>query len=251
LTLNSIPANRKQGAGQQAEACTHGFTLLELIVSMAVLLVVTGAVFGQILVMQHKSAAEGMKVESGQQAREFVDQMVHDLHLAGYPKASMYAATLDDTNPMVAAGLVSISPTQMILEGDVNSEGLVYSVNVSYLATAPGDPNCPCIRRSALPKAAASPLAQPTSPYYTETEHVIPPGTGPGRSGEDLFAFYDVNGNQIDVTAGVDISTGAGKATMAAVRTVKINLSLLTSQIAAGPGETTRTSLTGTARLEQ
>jgi prepilin-type N-terminal cleavage/methylation domain-containing protein len=234
---------------RRASLCSRGFSLLELMVSLGLLLLITGVVFDQIIAMHRKAAAEGMKADSSQQAREFVDQMVRDLHLAGYPKAAMYAANPDNTSPQVAAGLVLISPTQIILEGDVNSEGQVYSVNVRYVANDPNDPKCPCIRRSAMPKVAGDPLAQPLSPYYSETEHVIPPGVGVGASGEDLFTFYDQNGNQIPIGAGADFRNNP--AVISSVSTVKINVSLQPTQAAAGAAEKTRTSLTGTARLEQ
>ena len=249
----SLRQNARDGqVGDGRDVAIAGFTLLEMMISMAVLLVVTGAVFEQLIVMQRKAAAEAMKVDSGQQAREFIDQTVRDLHLAGYPKSSMYSTTLDNTSSQVAAGLVSLSPTRMILEGDVNSEGVVYSVNISYVASDPNDPKCPCVRRTATQKIPGDPLTgQNLSPSYSEVEHVMPPGTGPGGSGEDLFTYFDQNGNPVDLSTGSDISTPQGQINLGNVRTIKINLSMLTSSVAAGSGETTRTSLTGTARIEQ
>jgi prepilin-type N-terminal cleavage/methylation domain-containing protein len=229
----------------------RGFSLLEMMISVAMLLIVTGAVFEQIILMQRKSVAEEVKVDTAEQAREFVDQMVRDLHMAGYPKAAIYSASLDNTSPLVAAGLVSVSPTQIILEGDVDSNGQVESVNVSYVANAPGDPNCPCIRRSAIRKVLGSPLQQPQSAIYTETGHVIPPGIGPGQSGDNLFTFYDQNGNPKNVSAGADISTDAGKALIGSIRTVKINVTLFTSEPGPAAGDAARTSLSATARLDQ
>lgn len=214
---------------------------------MALLVVITGAVFEQIMVMQKSAAGTGAKVDTEQQARAFVDQMVRDLHMAGYPKAEMYSsATLDNTSPLVAAGVVSVSPTQIILEGDVNSDGFVESVNVGYAGTPAGDPGCPCIRRSSVQKITGSPLAQPVSANYTETSGVVPPGFGPGQAGADLFTFYDQNGNQVDVSDNPDINTNPTK--LASLATVKINLSLFTN---AGAGQTARTSLSATARLNQ
>ena len=237
------------GVAPRSQPCARGFSMLEMLISVAVLLVLTGAVFEQIIAMQRKSVAEGAKVDTSQQAREFVDQMVRDLHMAGYPKASMYSVAPDNTNPLVAAGVVSVSPTQIILEGDINSDGSVESVNVSYVPNSPTDPNCPCIRRSAIPKIAGDPLAQPVSPIYTETEHVIPPGTGPGQSGADLFAFYRIDGTQIDVSDNPNISTDPGR--LGAIASVKINVSLLRNEIGAGAGETARTDLSATARLDR
>ena len=218
-----------------------GFSLLEMLISVSLLVVITGAVFEQIMVMQKNAARTGAKVASDQQARAFVDQMVRDLHMAGYPKAEMYSSALDNTSPLVAAGVVSVSPTQIILEGDVNSDGFVESVNVGYVPNSSSDPECPCVRRSAAQKVVADPLKQPVSPNYTETEHVIPPGTSPGQSGEDLFVFYDSAGNQVPVASATD-PTGLN------IATVKINVSLLTD---AGAGQIARTSLSATARLNQ
>jgi prepilin-type N-terminal cleavage/methylation domain-containing protein len=229
---------------------TSGFSLLEMMISLAVLLIVTGAVFEQIIQMERKSAAEEIKIDTAEQAREFVDQMMRDLHMAGYPNAAMYSAPLDNTSPLVAAGLVSVSPTQIILEGDVDNNGQVESVNVGYIANSSGDPNCPCIRRSAVPKAAGDPLAQPVqAANYSETGHVIPPGIGPGKSGDNLFTFYDQRGNPVIIGAGTDINSNPDL--IKSIKTVKINLTLLTSEPGAGAGDAARTSLSATARLDQ
>src|SRR5262249_20178991 len=106
-----------------------GFTLLELMLSMFMLLLVTAAVFEQISQMQKKSSSEAMKVDLSQQGREFVDQTVRDLHMAGYPSVSMYS-NADTTSQIVAAGLVRVSSTEILFEGDVNNDGNVYSVDI-------------------------------------------------------------------------------------------------------------------------
>lgn len=231
-------------------AGSPGFSLIEALVASGILLVVIAAVFEQIGNMQRRSYTEAVKLDMSQQAREFADQMVHDLHAAGYPNASMYADQPDNTDPRVAAGLVSISPTQIILEGDVNGDGNVYSVTISYVGSDSNDPNCPCVRRTAVPKIAGSPLAQNSSALYTETSSVVPPGSGTGQSGEDLFDFYDENGNPITVNAnGVNIS-GNGQTTIARVKTVQINLSLQGNAVA-GVNSVPGTSLSVVARLTQ
>ena len=247
-------SRRTQISADGGRTCSRnrwrGFSLLEMVISMAVLLVLTGTVFEQIMTMQRKSLAEETKVDTEQKAREFVDQMIRDLHMAGYPRASMYSTSPDDSNQYVAAGLVSASPTQIILEGDVDSDGFVESVQVGYLPNSPGDPNCPCIRRSAIRKQPLAPLSQPVAGgNYTETGHVVPPGTGPGQSGSDLFTFYDSSGKPVPIGSGIDISSDPQD--LANIATVKINVSLLTREVGAGPGETARTSLSATARLDQ
>jgi len=236
-----------------ARAFSRGFTLLELLISMAILLTLVGAVFEQINQMQKKSGAESMKVDMTQSARDFVDQTVRDLHMSGYPSQSMFSNPQDPSR--VAQGLVSVSPTQILFEGDVNNDGQVYSVNIQFLARDPNNPgnsNCPCIRRSAAPKQALfDSLHQPPNGAFTETPHVLPPGAGNGQSGEDLFAFYDQNGNPVAVGTGVDISTPSGAATIAGIKTIKINLSLITPVADPVTNTFTRTSMSASARLNQ
>ncbi len=222
----------------------QGFTLVELMMSLLILSIVTGAVFEQINQMQKKSSSEAMKLDMSQQARDFLDQTVRDLHMAGYPSVSMYSAP--PRLSMVANGLVSVSPTQILLEGDVNNDGYVYSVLINYVAADPNDPNCPCIRRSAMRKIDADSFNQTTTPNYTETTSVLPPGQGIGQSGEDLFTYYDQSGTAVPVGGGIDIRASA--ATIATIKTVKINLSLL-SRRDIDSNTLIRTSMSAAARV--
>jgi prepilin-type N-terminal cleavage/methylation domain-containing protein len=227
---------------------TAGFTLMEVLVSLAILVTVTGAVFEQINSMQKKSASEAVNVDLTQQSRDFVNQTVHDLHMAGYPGPGMYSNPLAHPS-LVAFGLIRVSPTEILMEGDVNNDGAVESVDITYVASDPNDPNCPCIRRSAQPKIDADSFSQPTNLFYTETQQVFPPGTGAGQSGEDLFAYYDQNGNPVNLSTGADISTAAGAANLASIKTVKINLNLLTNQRDPVTGNFVRTSMSASSRL--
>jgi prepilin-type N-terminal cleavage/methylation domain-containing protein len=240
-------SHRIVGAPAKSRA-TAGFTLIEMLISLAILVTVTGVVFEQINVMQKKANSEAVNVDLNQQSRDFLDQTVRDLHAAGYPSPSMYSAGTLARPSMVANGLVRVSPTEILLEGDIDNDGNVYSVDISYVANDPNDPNCPCIRRSAEPKIDADSLSQPANPFYTETQHVLS-GTGPGQSGEDLFTYDDQNGNPVNISTGGDTSTLAGAANLALIKTVKINLSLLTNQRDLQSGGFTRTSMSASARL--
>ncbi len=241
------PAETNGMSGSVRSGGQRGFSLMEMLISMTVLILLISLAFDQITQLQKKTAAESSRVDMSQEAREFVDQTVRDLHVAGYPNIAMFANASTINDPWVAAGIVSVSPTQLVFEGDVNNDGQVYSVNISYLNASPGDPNCPCIRRSAMPKTAGSPLAQPVSLNFVETDHVMPPGAGPGKAGEDLFAYYDQNGNQIDASAGLDI--GTSPLIIANIKTVKVNLTLANGVDAIG--NAVGTSLSSTVRLNQ
>ncbi|HEX7286307.1 MAG TPA: type II secretion system protein [Candidatus Angelobacter sp.] len=224
----------------------RGFSLIELMISMLVLLTVTAAIFEQISRMQKKSASEAVKLDLHQQAREFVAQTVRDLHMAGYPNISMYAPTATDVSK-VAAGLVSVSPTSILMEGDVNNDGNVYSVLISYVAADPNDPNCPCVRRGAVAKIPADSLSQPIASSYSETQNVLPPGIGAGLAGEDLFTYYTKDGIPVDVGAGTDINTDPTK--IASISTVRINLTLLSNAGDLENGGSMGASLSGTAKV--
>ena len=238
--------NARTNANSKAMA---GFTLIEVLVSLLILVTVTGAVFQQINSMQRKSASEAVNVDLNQQARDFMSQTVRDLHMAGYPTASMYSVDPSVRPSMVANRLVRVSSTEILLEGDVNNDGAVESVDIAYVANDPSDPNCPCIRRSAQPKINADSLNQPTNLFYTETQQVFPPGTQPGQSGEYLFEYFDQNGNTVDLSRGSDISTPQGAQNLAKIKTVKINLSLLTNQRDPVTGNFLRTSMSASSRL--
>jgi type II secretory pathway pseudopilin PulG len=226
-----------------------GFTLMEVLVSLLILVTVTGAVFEQINSMQKKSASEAANVDLTQQSRDFMSQTVRDLHMAGYPTASMYSVDPSARPSMVANRLVRVSSTEILLEGDVNNDGAVESVDILYVASDPNDPNCPCIRRSAQAKIDADSFNQGLNPYYTETQQVFPPGTQPGQSGEDLFEYFDQNGNTVDLSLGNDLLTPQGIANLASIKTVKINLSLLTNQRDPVTGNFVRTSMSASSRL--
>src|SRR3954452_21119302 len=69
-----------------------GFSLIELMVVVAVLLIVMGAVTYQIQMVQKRYSVEEQRIDVSQESREFFDQLVRDLHQAGYPNSKMFAA---------------------------------------------------------------------------------------------------------------------------------------------------------------
>ena len=62
-----------------------GFSLLELMVVLAILSVVLAVVMSGVTELQKKSSSETAKVDLTQQSRQFMDQIVKDLHHSGYP----------------------------------------------------------------------------------------------------------------------------------------------------------------------
>jgi len=171
----------------------RGFSLMELIVSVAILSTVMAVVIDGISMMQKRNAADVNKVDLTQQAREFMDQIVNDIHQAGYPGLNMFdPATL--TSPQsptdctvdnnLACGLVSVSSTTLQFEGDVDGTG-VSEVYIELFQPAGG---CPCtIRRGTVLKSVGG-----LPPFYTQVDNVM---------NTAVFTAYQANGSPVTLPA--------------------------------------------------
>ena len=81
-----------------------GFTLLELILSAAVFMLVAGAAFGLLGIAQKRNQTDSQVLNSFQEARLGIDQIVRDINDAGYPPQSYFSA------PPGAANSYAVSP---------------------------------------------------------------------------------------------------------------------------------------------
>src|SRR5437868_11950574 len=97
-----------------------GFSLLELTLVLGILSLVLAVTMTAINDVQKRSRVEEAKVDLTQESREFVEQMVRDLHQSGYPTTSMYATPPAATSFTYAAGLVAASMTSIWFEADVD-----------------------------------------------------------------------------------------------------------------------------------
>jgi prepilin-type N-terminal cleavage/methylation domain-containing protein len=192
--------------GTRSDRGEAGFSLLELVLVLAIMTIVLTAVFRGIDQVTKRSEAEQTKVDITQEGREFVDEFERDVHQAGYPNCRMVATAGDPagncpadgaiptvsnpqaiTNPLVAAGIVSISNTLVVIEGDVDGSGTVSQVWYQLVDSA-GTPvaqstgSCPCmLRRAQIPKTFASdatwPLPQPAlTAFSLELQNVVNSG---------------------------------------------------------------------------
>jgi prepilin-type N-terminal cleavage/methylation domain-containing protein len=181
----------------------EGFSLLELVIVCAILSIVLGSVFSGIDLTTQRSEAEQTRVGLTQEGREFVDEFERDLHQAGYPNCRMIKApglgaapncptdySIANSNVAaysgVAVGLVSVSNTQVIFEGDVDGDGVVDSIQYRLLDSAGNYPptgTCPCtIQRSQMPKVNGTmPLAQLTT-FSQELQNVVNSGVPGGTA---------------------------------------------------------------------
>jgi prepilin-type N-terminal cleavage/methylation domain-containing protein len=192
----------------------QGFSLLEMMIALAILMVVIGVAVQGLVQMQHRNFAETSKTDTVQQTRDFVDQMVRDLHAVGYPPRSVFVTKpVCDADNRVACSLVSYTPTQIVYEGDLDGTGTVYRVWVQLWVPPSG--NCPCVlRRGVVPKASLPQVPD----YFAEVNGVLNSGDGAGGSrpinlpgsgsyatyaAANVFEAYDTNASLVPSCATV------------------------------------------------
>lgn len=225
----------------------QGFSLIELMVVLLILTLVTGVVFQQIDLVQKRYRTEDVKLDLTQESREFVDQMVRDLHTTGYPNTKMYSSGVltapVDNDSRNAVGVVQMTSTSIWVEGDVDNDGQVDSIQ--YQLQAIGG-SCPCtIRRSQVVKVnGVAPMAQATS-FSMEVSDVVNSAglfTISGNSvlasgtvsndtlygaykAAPIFQAFDSNGAAVALP--VDITTNL--AAVRSIRSVRITVNVLAS----------------------
>lgn len=208
----------------------RGFTLIELLMVVLLLSIVVGAVFSQIERAQVRYRVEDQRVDLTQQEREFIDQFTRDLHQAGYPSASMYGTS--GTANQVALGPISLSSNDIVIEGDVDGDGLVDTVEYSYFdgsgwtSSAPNP--CPCIRRSQVQKGTPS----SASTTFTQVQNVV---------GTSFFTAFDAGGGTI--------SLPASPTDLRRIKTVQITLTTQGMAPDSDAHNSIQVTMTGMARL--
>jgi prepilin-type N-terminal cleavage/methylation domain-containing protein len=166
----------------------RGFTMIELMVTVAILTVVVGVVVNGLTRLMQRNKMEETKVDLTQESREFMDQIVNDIHQAGYPSLKMFdpaTKPLGLNDPGVATqGLVNATTSSLQFEGDVDGTGTVSEV---FIQLSPLNGPCPCtIQRGAISKALWQGGALPS--YYTEVTNV---------NNTNIFQGYDNAGNNV------------------------------------------------------
>jgi prepilin-type N-terminal cleavage/methylation domain-containing protein len=219
-----------------------GFTLIELLMVVLLLSIVVGAVFSQIERAQVRYKVEDQKVDLTQQEREFIDQFTRDLHQAGYPSIAVFGAQYNINSSHIAAGVWSISQTDLRMEGDVDGTG-VQTVEYSYFDgtgwPGPGPNPCPCLRRSAAPKVdGIAPSAQVAGTAFTQVQNVVPLATQP------IFSAYDATGTPVDISTTITDPTK-----LAQIKSVQITVTTQGLGNDSDVHNTIQVSMTGMARL--
>ena len=176
-----------QAIGRFARLRQHsegGFSLLELLIAIAILAVVVAVIVSGVTQLQKTNTNNAVNVDLTQEARQFMDQVVEDLHEAGFPSVVMFDPATSAANPnRYAVGLVNVTSNSIQYEGDVDGTG----VSEVFVQLSPAGGPCPCtLRRGAVSKALYAGGTTPT--YYTEVD---------GVNNLNIFTAYDKAGNLI------------------------------------------------------
>ncbi|HXC47803.1 MAG TPA: prepilin-type N-terminal cleavage/methylation domain-containing protein [Candidatus Sulfotelmatobacter sp.] len=194
----------------------QGFTFIELMVSVAILTLVVGVVVEGLTKLMQRNTTETSKTDLTQESREFMDQVVNDIHQSGYPSVKMFdpATLLPASNPVncnlyvqVACGLVSVTPSALQFEGDVDGSGTVSEV---FIQLSPLNGPCPCIiQRGAVSKTLWQGGTLPA--YYTEVTNV---------NNTNIFQGYDNGGNNVALVGAPSNNLAAIEITLSVKATV-------------------------------
>ena len=250
--------NRKFKRNRQA-----GFSLIEMMIVLVILTLVIGVTMTAINDVQKRSRIEEARVDLNQETRDFVDQIVRDLHQSGYPTAGMYNATPNVLSKFYAQGITNATQISVTFEGDVDGDGAVdvVSYQLSTDTTVAPAGQCPCkLQRSQLPKPDMAPTPAPV--YNIEVDQVLNSmGTAAGAwtiagsfpisntvnvlndtyyasfKTNPVFRYYNTNGNELVPVDGTNFTEVPGAvptclspgcaATVADIRSVKVSVSTL------------------------
>jgi prepilin-type N-terminal cleavage/methylation domain-containing protein len=220
----------------------HGFSLVELMIVVVLLLTMMAMVFQLINQAIARSGTEQSKLDMFQESREFMDQLSRDLHEAGYPSTQNLASNVLTASPVTndhqnAVGIVKITSGDLWFEGNVDGTGVVYSVQY-HLDTSTAN-GCPCLRRSQQQKVDGYPLVgQTPATYEVEVQ---------GVQNTNIFSAFLHGATGTPVALPVDFNTNGS--TIANIDTIEAVLTIKSTHVDSQTLRNPTTSLISTIRL--
>ncbi|MGA2072972.1 MAG: prepilin-type N-terminal cleavage/methylation domain-containing protein [Terriglobia bacterium] len=215
-----------------------GFSLLELMIVLALLGIIMGSIFAQINQAQQNSTSQQIKLDLFQESREFMDQIARDLRASGYPNTRNFSSdpvSPAEQSPQEAVGLVKLDVGELWFESSIDGSGNVSVIHYDLVQTGTG---CPCLERSQTPKIQADPLTGQTETDQVDVQSVIN-----GTSADPIFKAYYADGTTVSLP--IDITNNA----LANVNTVDIILKVQSPNRDPQTGQQATMTLMTTVRL--
>lgn len=176
----------------------NGFSMIELLMATAIFVVLAGGVFSMLLNSQIRYQSESGLTSAFQQANIVIDQIVRDIHSAGYPPVSAFSSGASAQYYAVAfawspnyppspctIGVTCTAPaeTELVLETD-GGGGTIQWIRYSLQGTT--------LMRGAMPKQSGDPLSYDWTQYWTPYLDNIVNQTSTGTPA--IFTYSDVTG---------------------------------------------------------
>ena len=222
-----------------------GFSLIELLLSVSLFIIISGAAFSLLNMAQKRFKTEGQVLNSFQQGRLALDMIVRDVNDSGYPAANQFTAAVPlvtsyavtpmawspiSANPCAVGVCVSPGDFDLILEELNNTTNNVEWIHYRLVGTN--------LLRGTVPKGGVGtdPLAAAAMfPYATNVMNnsaaqitqinTAYPGTFPAGAPVPIFTYY------CDTPAGPTLCTAAGANNLANnIREVEVTLIVMIQQ---------------------
>ena len=227
---------------RRADGSQSGFSLIELMIALFLMSIVIAIAVQQIADVEQRSSAEQTKVDTLQEGREFMDQIVRDLHETGYPSIRQFdtssfsspaLASPAYNDQRLATGIIKLAPNELQLEGDVDGSGRVSTVDYLYSSSGNG---CPCLQRSQVLKSVGG------TNFSTAVQGVQNAAT----TADPIFVAYESNGTLVN---SADLSSSANQQLLANLKTVQVTLKLKSPILDSKTKQFPETSLASTVTL--
>jgi type II secretory pathway pseudopilin PulG len=205
-----------------------GYSLLELLVATVLFTVISGSVFSLLYTSQLTYQGESTIAAAFQQANVAIDQMVRDIHSAGYPPPTSFSTAVAQADPkqfalpfawtpnypaspcsvsFAAVGALCTIPgdNDLILEADTGAgvQWIRYSLSLADNT----------LKRAAVPKTTGDPVTETDGALVPYLDNVV---NQVRATPQPIFSYV------------LDDGTHAGPVTN--VRTVNINLIVQSAQ---------------------
>jgi type II secretion system protein J len=137
--MNGTNQQKRPWDGKGWIACSRGFSLLELLIVLAIFGVLLGAMFTSLAQNQKIASISRDENEMQQNLQDALALMESEIRMAGFPTASYFARDYllqpSTYKNLVAQGLMEIQPKSLKFQGDINGDGEVEYVHY-YLSGA-------------------------------------------------------------------------------------------------------------------
>ena len=223
-----------------------GFSLIELLLSVSLFIIISGAAFSLLNMAQKRFKTEGQVLNSFQQGRLALDMIVRDVNDSGYPAANQFTAAIPlvtsyavtpvawspiSANPCAVGVCVSPGDFDLILEEFDNTTNTVRWIHYQLVGTTlfrgtadkGGDPLAATIAPGVMFPYATN-VMNNSAAQITQINAAYP-GTFPAGAPVPIFTYY------CDTPAGPTLCTAAGANNLANnIREVEVTLIVMIQQ---------------------